>query len=104
MPIEAFGQTATHKPQPLHRSKSIVILPAIIFFIRIRRTDLLYQTLLCCKENWEKRLCDQAVLIAHKVGMLFTGRKFDQLEPKYAKHAGTKADNQITKVQHLEVE
>jgi len=28
--IEFFGHTTTHKPQPLHRSVSIIILPAIL--------------------------------------------------------------------------
>jgi len=30
MMIAFFGHTATHKPQPLHRSVSIMILPAIL--------------------------------------------------------------------------
>jgi len=32
MTMQPFGQAATHKPHPLHRSVSIIIFPAIFTF------------------------------------------------------------------------
>ena len=56
-----FGHTTTHKPQPLHRSVSIIILPAIFIFRIYSKSRLLD-----C--NADKRFCKvKRQLAAYKI-------------------------------------